>query len=121
MDQRKIQATANTDHIEYGLANVQVYSSGVVLLNVIKKLLLFWGLALFSVFLPVVHFVLVPLFFILGIFFAAKARQIRQEIVSGEIRCPRCLKDVKIEKAQFRDAHKEICQHCACAMKIGFA
>lgn len=116
--QSQIQATANSDHTEYGTAIIRVYSPQMVMKRVIQKLLFFWGLAIFSVFLPVVHFVLVPLFFMLGIYFAVQARKVRFEISDGEIHCPRCRADVKIKKAAFEEDHKEICQQCAGLMKV---
>src|SRR5437868_584948 len=112
MNQVTIQATANSDHVEYGTAEIRSFSPRAVLTNSLKKLLMFWGAALLSVFLPVVHFVLVPLFFILGIFFAFRARKFRYEIISGQIHCPRCKGAVKIEKAVFFEHHQEICQNC---------
>lgn len=118
MNQSTIQATANSDHIEYGTALIRTFTPQVVMAKVVQKLLMFWGAALFSVFLPVVHFVLVPLFFILGIFFAYRARNIKYEISLGEIHCPRCHSLVKIDKADFINSHKEICQSCACVLKI---
>jgi hypothetical protein len=118
MSQNKIQASANSDHIEYGTANIHAYTPQMLLAKSIKKLLMFWGAAVLSILLPVVHFVLVPLFFILGIVFAILARKDRFEITDGKVACPNCKKEITVEKAAFAEYHSEICQHCACVVRI---
>lgn len=118
MQKTAIQATSNSDRIEYGTAEIHSFSPQAVLAKSLKMLALFWGIALLSVFLPVVHFVLVPLFFILGMVFAFRARKLRFEIVSGEVLCPNCKAQVTIKNASCAVDHKDICQSCASVIKI---
>lgn len=118
MVQVKIQAHANSEKLEYGLADIRNYSKQEILINTLKKLGLFWGLALFSLFLPVVHFFLVPLFLLLGVFFAFRARQFRELILFGEIDCPNCNQKIKISSSAANWPHTEICQSCAIVIKI---
>nr|BFD63381.1 hypothetical protein BdHM001_20620 [Bdellovibrio sp. HM001] len=116
----KIQAIANSnfDKIEYGHAEIRRFSRTEILQKSLKQLVLFWGLAVISVLLPVVHFVLVPLFFVMGAYLALQARKQKQEIISGTVNCPQCQQPVTINKSAFLEEHTEICQHCASVVKI---
>lgn len=114
----EIQAKANSEKLEYGFAEIRVYSQRETMMKVIKTLAMFWGLAIFSILLPVVHFVLVPLFFFVGIFMALRARKYHEEMLSGEIKCPHCGTNVKIGKAPIIWPLSEICQNCASAVRI---
>jgi hypothetical protein len=118
MEKIKIQGTANSDKIEYGTAEIRTYSPRDVLQKVLKTLALYWGIAIFCVFLPVVHFVLVPLFFFLGIFMAMRARKFKGEILSGEILCPNCSQKVTLSKASILWPNSEICQSCASVVRF---
>lgn len=114
----RIQAKANSDHIEFGTAQIRVYSPREVLTKSLKTLGLFWGLALLSVLLPVVHFVSVPVLFGLGIYMTLRTRKLRKEIISGSIHCPHCRQAVEIRKAPLFDELTEICQNCASVVRI---
>ena len=89
MEQSKIVATTNDKKTEYGHGEIHEFNSQEVLVKSVQKLFLFWGLALLSVFLPVVHFVLVPLFLVLGVFFSVRAFKFRRVMKSGDVACPR--------------------------------
>lgn len=120
MSTTKIQAIANSnfDKIEYGLAEIRNFSPGEILQKSIKQLVMFWGLAIVSVLLPVVHFILVPLFFVMGAYLAVRARKFKQEIISGSVNCPQCKQPVTIKKSPFLEEHTEICQNCTSVVKI---
>lgn len=120
MSTTKIQAIANSnfDKIEYGTAEIRSFSPREILQKSIKQLAMFWGLAIVSVLLPVVHFVLVPLFFFMGAYLAIRARKVKQEILSGSVNCPQCKQPVTIKKSPFLDEHTEICQNCTSVVKI---
>lgn len=118
MSKSQIQAKANSDHIEFGSADIRNYSPREVLLKSLKTLSLFWGLALLSVLLPVVHFVSVPLLFGLGIYMTLRTRKLRKEILSGAIACPNCRQPIEIKNAPLFDEHTEICQNCASVVRI---
>jgi len=53
-------------------------------------LLACWGLAAFSVLIPLAHFVLVPGFFIAGFVVAWQRLQQRQLILGANVSCPEC-------------------------------
>lgn len=118
MDEYKIQADINSDKVEYGIAKIRSYSQQERTLNAFKTLGLFWGLAVLSVFLPVLHFVLVPLFLILGIVLALKKQNLSYQLESGEIKCPGCGTLVHLNSSSFQDFHSEICQSCAVVLRV---
>ena len=56
----------------------------------LKKFFIFFTLAVFSVFIPVMHFFLVPLFLILSIYMFKKTYALRWTLNLSEIRCCQC-------------------------------
>ncbi|MFI5345739.1 MAG: hypothetical protein ACHQ51_05125 [Elusimicrobiota bacterium] len=95
-----------------GAAQIRLLRTSERLRNMLPKLGIFWGIALFCVLLPLIHFVLVPLFLCLGIYFSAKTAAVRGLIVSGSVPCPGCKKPnvLKPRPAQWPIA--EVCTNC---------
>ncbi|MBC7457842.1 MAG: hypothetical protein H7235_06160 [Bdellovibrionaceae bacterium] len=58
----------------------------------IKNLFLFFGAGILFVFIPVLHFFLVPTAIILGFFFSYKGFKYKYRIESGNFTCPSCKK-----------------------------
>ena len=82
-----------------------------------KGLTIGWVLAMFSIFVPILHFILVPGFFILGIvlFFAMSAET--ETIAGGQGVCPDCKQEFRIEGG--RDLpFDDVCNHCRAHFKI---
>jgi hypothetical protein len=78
-----------------------------------KKLGLFWGLAFASVFIPVFHFVLVPMFLIVGVVFFFQQMKHTHMAKDLVFLCPNCGKENKIEKMYFSDSARFRCQECS--------
>lgn len=83
-----------------------------------KLFAIFFALALFSVFIPVLHFVLVPAFCLIAtacaMFYAMQDRAV--EIAEGI--CPYCGKTTLLPKAQFEGEFRDSCQQCFQLMVI---
>ncbi len=79
----------------------------------LKKMLMFWGFALISLFIPVFHFVLVPLFLLLGIGFFFYQMKQSHSIDNLSFNCPACGKENKIKKMHFKDEARFRCQSCS--------
>lgn len=63
-----------------------------------KKLSLFLMLAIISIFIPVLHFILVPLFLLLSIVFAFREFRIKYRLsLSEAAKCAKCLENFKSE------------------------
>jgi hypothetical protein len=71
-------------------------------MRALKALGLFWGLAILAVFLPVIHFVLVPAFLILGPIFAINTYKQDASIVAKDLSCPECKAILKVSSQKMK-------------------
>ena len=79
---------------------------------------IFWVVALFCVLIPILHFILVPLFLILGPVMAFRVYKQKSVILGGQGLCPRCEKELPIEKSQEVWPLSDLCTHCHNSVKI---
>lgn len=116
----KIQVTANVgdERTQNGVVYIKWFAPPEKMSQALKKLALFWGIALVSVLIPVFHFVSVPLFFGLGIFFALRSYKSEGKVLSGSVQCPHCLHEVKVKPAELQWPISEICQNCARVVRM---
>lgn len=114
----KIQAQAYSDKIEYGAAEILPYTKDKLFFKALMHLTWCWCVAVACVLIPVLHFILVPAFFFLGIFLAIRTMALKVEIVSGSISCPHCSKLMMLPKAAALWPHTEICQECGSNIRI---
>ncbi len=77
-----------------------------------KTLGILWGLAVISVFIPIAHFVLVPLFLIAGPIGFAFVFNSENSILGGIAPCPDCKQEFDIVKSKVEWPQKDICSHC---------
>ncbi len=84
----------------------------------LRKLGVFWGSGLFCVLFPLLHFVLVPLFLLLGIYFAVRTATADRLIVSGSVLCPECHKPFLLKPALARWPLNGVCQNCLQSIEI---
>ena len=87
--------------------------------NTLTKLGTFWGIGLLCVFLPVAHFFLVPLFFCLGLYFAARAAQAKEVVVSGSVPCPGCGLSCGVAPGLAQWPRSTVCEGCRRDLEIG--
>ncbi|MGZ3690219.1 MAG: hypothetical protein ACXVAX_01875 [Pseudobdellovibrio sp.] len=83
-----------------------------------KKLALFWGLAICSVFIPVLHFVLVPSFLIVGVVAFMKQYKNTHLIKGGIYICPECKRDFEMKPIYFMEGKKIDCSLCGTQLSI---
>jgi len=83
-----------------------------LVLRATKKLFTFWGIALLSVLIPVLHFFLVPTFLFLGLFFGFRTLGYKFTIEDGSFVCPECSKNNPIKDLWFGDEARLRCEHC---------
>jgi hypothetical protein len=81
-------------------------------MRALKMLGTFWGLALFSVFLPVLHFVLVPTFFLLGPIMAYGTYKQDAGIVAKDLVCPECGAVLKVSAQKMKWPLLLNCNNC---------
>jgi len=114
----EIEANVSDERREPGYVMVKYFSPPEKMTQALKKLGLFWGIALVSVLIPVFHFVLVPLFFFLGIFFGYRSYKSEGRVLGGETHCPHCKNEVKVKPAELQWPVSEICQNCARVVRM---
>lgn len=113
-----ILANVNDDRRETGVIFVREYHPQDRLMNALKKLGLWWLAAIFSVLIPVFHFVTVPLFFGLGIFMGYRDYKSLGLVLRGSTKCPHCQAALQVKRNQLQWPLVEICQSCARVVRI---
>ena len=81
-------------------------------MRALKSLGIFWGLAVISVFLPVAHFVLVPMFLILGPIMAHGTYKQDASIVAKDLVCPECKAPLKVSSQKMKWPLLLVCDNC---------
>ncbi|MBC7466631.1 MAG: hypothetical protein H7256_11625 [Bdellovibrio sp.] len=119
-EEKNIEVLASIGDQRMGLGRITIreFSANQRLVNAFKKLLLFWLAAAFSVLIPALHFLLVPLFFILGIVAFSKTIKLNGKVIKGQTECPYCKSSVKISPTLLAWPLKEICRQCGRAIRI---
>jgi hypothetical protein len=84
----------------------------------LKTLGIFWGLSAASVILPILHFFLVPGFFLAGVAMFFWIRSQSEVLLGGRGTCPECGKDFEVVRAPVRWPIRDLCSHCRCEVEI---
>jgi hypothetical protein len=84
----------------------------------LKMLGICWGIGLFCVIMPIIHFVAVPGMFIAGIVMFSRLSGQESLLLGGSGTCPECKKTFKIAKASNRFPMDELCEHCRASVSI---
>jgi hypothetical protein len=85
----------------------------------LKGLGLFWGLAALSVFIPVMHFILVPMFLLLGPLIAYLNYQKTVFLGDTVVTCPNCSERLHLKNGTARWPHEEVCGKCRAKIYFG--
>lgn len=113
-----VLANVGDERRSEGFVYIKHFSPPERMTQALKKLGLFWGTALVSVLIPVFHFVTVPLFLLLGLFFAQRSYKSEGRVLGGETRCPHCQTEVHVKPAELQWPISEICQSCARVVRM---
>jgi ABC-type Fe3+ transport system permease subunit len=84
----------------------------------LKTLGICWGIGLFCIIMPLVHFVLVPGMVIAGVVLFLRISGQESQVLGGEGVCPECKKTFRIAKAANRFPMDELCEHCRAGVSI---
>ncbi|MNJ98619.1 hypothetical protein D3C87_163860 [compost metagenome] len=113
-----VLANVNDERRTEGVIRVKEFMAQDRMGNSLKKLAFFWGIMILTVFIPVFHFVLVPLFFFIGLYMARRAYKSPGRVLSGSTICPNCQAKVSIGKGDLNWPLTEICQNCAREIRL---
>jgi hypothetical protein len=83
-----------------------------------KTLGVCWLVAFVCIFVPILHFILVPLFFLLGLFLGGSVWMSKSEILEGEITCPNCKKVNQLPKDAESWPMQRRCEGCSFSLTI---
>jgi len=83
-----------------------------------KVLALWWGGAVVCIFIPVLHFFLVPGAVLIGIALAYRQFTLRSQVLGGVVECPACHAKVALNSAPFN--WPKIIECSACQARILF-
>jgi len=101
-----------------GKVRVQNFSQKQRALRALKIFGLCWGAGLAAVFLPLVHFVLVPALILAGLVVPGFIYFKESLILGGEGTCPKCQAPLKIEKSANEWPLSDQCTQCRSAIRI---
>ncbi len=77
-----------------------------------------WGIGLFCVIIPGLHFILVPGMLIAGVIgFLYRSKQLTY-VLGGVGECPECHKAFKVAKAADKFPMAETCEHCNSSLSL---
>jgi hypothetical protein len=83
-----------------------------------KTLALMWGLAIVSILVPGLHFILVPGFLIAGPVLAFTVVRQRSVVLGGEGTCPACGELVPISRGVEEWPQTDVCMRCQAFLRI---
>lgn len=89
-----------------------IYAPPEKMKRAMQRLGMFWGMALLSVLIPVAHFILVPLFFLIGPFLSYKAYKEEGALEACDIICPECKKASTFDKNSGEWPLHQPCPQC---------
>jgi hypothetical protein len=77
-----------------------------------------FGIAFLTIFIPILHFILPPLFLVIGGVFATTTYMDSAEIASGEIVCPNCKKQMEVRKQPEEWPKAVRCEGCSYSLSL---
>jgi hypothetical protein len=101
-----------------GEVRLQVWDSRARMVRALQYLGMIWGLAVVTAFVPGVHFVLVPVFFMAGPIVAWGIYRQERAILGGQGVCPDCGVTLVISKTLDHWPISDLCNHCYRGIKI---
>ena len=98
---------------------IQSFNEKEQKVRAIKTLLKFWGIAALCILIPIAHFLLVPLFFIMGIVKFMKLLHKAEDGLYAEGTCPSCEQHVKLTLENNAELPQWIdCPNCKQAIEL---
>jgi hypothetical protein len=101
-----------------GQVRIERWDPSARTLRAVTRLGILWGLAVLSVLLPVVHFVLVPALLITGPISALARYRQRSGVLGGEGTCPACSAPLEIAAGADEWPIDEVCKSCGAQVRV---
>jgi hypothetical protein len=101
-----------------GIVFIRSFTQGQMRLRGLRVLTIFWAIAAVTIFIPILHFILVPGFLIGGIVASAAARRQKSIVAGGKGSCPKCGVGFLLVKSADRWPLGEVCPKCGAQIRI---
>jgi hypothetical protein len=108
LDGKKASGEVTTEHWETKERSKRAF----------KILGILWGIALFSVIIPGLHFILVPSFLLAGPITAFFTYQQSDAVLGGKGTCPDCGKPFEVARMKIKWPLDDVCANCHAGVKI---
>ena len=115
-----VTVRSRSDLDKTSTADIEVVelSTNSRLMRALKGMGICWAIAVFAVLIPILHFVLVPLFLLLGVVMFMQQWGQKLYCMSGVIKCPSCQTEMKLKEGAFDWPKREICSGCRSDLRI---
>ncbi len=113
-----VQSRSDLDKRSESVLVISEFIKSYRVIRALKALAICWAIALLCILIPILHFVLVPAFFFVGLFMFFMQMGIHYQLVSGQIQCPNCDKTMPLKPEAFDWPKREICSHCRADLTI---
>lgn len=101
-----------------GYLKIQFYNKKQRLKRALKLGAMCWGGAIVAIFIPIIHFVLVPVLFLTGIISPLFIYSQESRVLGGEGVCPECQKQLPLEAGSNQWPLTDLCTQCRTAVKV---
>lgn len=109
---QKVVLKSDSEHHSEGIVKIQYFNREQRLGRALKIFGLCWGAALVAIFLPLIHFVLVPTLILTGLIVPGFVYFRESRILGGEGTCPKCQAPFQIEKSANEWPLTDLCTQC---------
>lgn len=115
---KKVTITSRDGKKVSGEITILYLSTGEQFKRSIKKLVLFWGIAIGTVFIPIFHFVLVPGFLILGMVMFFLSFNIGEILMIKKCLCPKCNEEFELQECKIEWPISQSCGNCRNSLSL---
>jgi hypothetical protein len=114
----QVFAKAHSNHEETGQVEVANLSTPERITIVATRSGIFLTLAAVSIFIPVLHFILVPGFIVAAVAAGLSSSRYSQKLTGGSVPCPHCKQLVTLKEMPLKWPLASICQNCASTVRL---
>ncbi len=115
---QKVILKSDENHQSEGTVKIQYFNRKQRIMQSLKIFGLCWGGAIVGVFLPIIHFVLVPSFILAGLIVPGFVYFRESLVLGGEATCPKCHAPFPIEKGSNQWPLSDLCTQCRTSILI---
>ncbi len=118
MLEKKVRIESLAGAVSHGQVYILEWNRSERLAIAVRTWVLFWLAAIGFIFIPFIHFFLVPLCLVLGPILSFHYYRRSEMCNGGTGACPQCHEEFKIEKGATKWPLSDICEKCHCGVKI---